>query len=253
MLNFGKWLTEGQTDSPEFQAWFHGSTLVNPDGTPMVLFHGTKARPFQKFEYRKGKRYILFSEFEADARGFFFTEHPAHAKSYGPNVVACYVRLARPFVDPRVDKHLGVDRLPYQRELHLGKLVAPMIQRHPQHGHFIDIGVAQYWLNPQRDEFPMQWAYHGLDGNGLVWDVLDCPGSVERLKRLGYDGTWVSEPNDDSGRSVFVPDADQIRMVEWNKFDQWKRDYPLEYEDDEEKYDWRIKSDDDDRDPWDDR
>ena len=235
MLHFANWLES--TPDP----WLAGSTLLNPDGTPMMLFHGTSARPFKQFEFRKGKRFVLFSEFEADARGFFFTEHPAYAREYGPNVVACHVRMTRPFVDPRVDKHLGVDRLPRDKEVQLAKLVAPMIERDPGGNPFIDIGVRRHYLTPQRDYHTLQWAYYGLDRGGLVWDVLDSPGSVERLARMGYDGSWVSEPHDATGRSVFVLKPDQVRMIGWNNFDQWKRDHPLDDEDEEEKYDWRVR------------
>jgi hypothetical protein len=35
------------------------------------------------------------------------------------------------------------------------------------------------------------------------------------MLRLGYDDTYVSEPETHLGRSIFVPSADQVRMVKW--------------------------------------
>jgi hypothetical protein len=236
------------TQDPTFKSWFGNSTLML-NGKPQILFHGTSARPFNKFEFKTGKRFVLFSEFDVEAKGFFFTEHPAHAREYGPNVVACYVRLLRPFVDPRTEKALGVDRLTGRKEVQLGKIVAKMIEE-DKYGKFIDIGVRRYYLNPQKDEFPLQWAYHGLDREGLNWDILDNPQCVKKLVELGYDGSWVAEPNDPSGRSVFVVSPDQIRLAEWNKFDKWIDQHPLDDEDDVKKYKWYNKKydygDDDD-------
>lgn len=51
LINEGKALSE-QTDAPAFKAWFGtNSTMVNKDGSPMVLYHGTskKAGKFSSF------------------------------------------------------------------------------------------------------------------------------------------------------------------------------------------------------------
>ena len=50
---------------------------------------------------------------------------------------------------------------------------------------------------------------------GLNWDALDNPGVVKRMQQLGYDGTFVAEPDTWLGRSIFVPSANQVRMVKW--------------------------------------
>jgi len=38
------------TDTPEFKAWFRNSKVVNPDGTPKIVFHGTGS-DFDEFQY----------------------------------------------------------------------------------------------------------------------------------------------------------------------------------------------------------
>lgn len=59
-------LVAAQTDSEAFRAWFRDSKVVNPDGTPKVVYHGTRAHGgFQAFE---GLTY--------------FTENPVEANSY---------------------------------------------------------------------------------------------------------------------------------------------------------------------------
>ncbi|MFP3421881.1 hypothetical protein R0K19_21140, partial [Bacillus sp. SIMBA_161] len=37
-------LPEADTQSPEFKAWFGNSTVINADGTPKLVFHGTRSR-----------------------------------------------------------------------------------------------------------------------------------------------------------------------------------------------------------------
>jgi len=225
-MRFKDWLCEDvELDSQQFKQWFAGSVLVTPNGAPLVLYHGTKNRPFQQFQYRKSKRFILFSEFEVESKGFFFTENYKDAKGYGPNVVACYVKMVNPFLDPRKFPHMGVDRLPYKKEMELMKILAPLIkwekfvsnrtgkkEREP----YIDLGVGRHYLRDRTNHFAHQWIYNAVGHGGLVWDVLDVPGSIQKLKTMGYDGTFVNEPEDQAGRSIFVPDGNQIVIDQWN-------------------------------------
>lgn len=55
----------GQTDSVQFKRWFSGSKIVNDDGTPKIMYHGT---PYGGFEEFKDWQY--------------FTENKAYADQY---------------------------------------------------------------------------------------------------------------------------------------------------------------------------
>lgn len=48
-------------------------------------------------------------------------------------------------------------------------------------------------------------------------DCLDNPQVVQRMVALGYDGTFVAEPESHIGRSIFVPSSDQIKIDLWTK------------------------------------
>lgn len=181
---------------------FPGSTINS------LVYHGTKKK-FNDFSYQKSKRFVLFSEFDVEAKGFFFSESPHDALGFGPNVVSCFINLKRPLLDPRKDKHLGIDNLSRDKEIDLQKIIAPAIER-DKYGHFVDIGIGRNYLNGGTD-----WIYHAVGQGGLSWDVLDKPGVVERMKKLGYDGTFVSEPDSSLGRSIFVVDPSQIKIVGW--------------------------------------
>lgn len=59
--------------SPAFKAWFAGSKVVNPDGTPKVMYHGTASPDIVEFD---GTGYS-----DRGAAGFF-TENPAFAGEF---------------------------------------------------------------------------------------------------------------------------------------------------------------------------
>jgi len=188
----------------ESQQWLGGSVLKT------ILYHGTNSK-FDQFSPQKSHRYVLFSKFEVTTQGFFFTETYDRAKEYGRNVAACYVRMMRPLLDPRTDKHLGVNRLPQNKELDIVKILMPMVEE-DKYGQSIDIGVQKYYLNSKNDEFPTHWIYNAIGGNGIAWDVMDNDKSVNVMKSLGYDGTFVDE---DYGSSIFVGSSDQVNIVKW--------------------------------------
>jgi preprotein translocase subunit YajC len=55
--------------NPAFKAWFRGSKVVNPDGTPKMVFHGTASD-------------VVFSEFQGDSYSGWFAEDPDKAEDY---------------------------------------------------------------------------------------------------------------------------------------------------------------------------
>lgn len=82
----------GKTDSPAFKKWFGDSKVVDDDGKPLVVYHGTAAD---------------FTSF-SDANGpVFFTADPALASDYsdakslrkgGANVVPAYLSIKNPMI-----------------------------------------------------------------------------------------------------------------------------------------------------------
>ncbi len=74
--------------SPEFKLWLGRSVCVNPDGSPMVLCHGTNA----KFEF--------FDNQFIDEHGFFFTNDLPTAQGFGRRVMRCHLRLENPYRCP---------------------------------------------------------------------------------------------------------------------------------------------------------
>jgi len=88
-----------QTDTPEFKKWFGDSKVVDADGKPLVVYHGT-TKSFNEFtndkkEHRSG-----------NPDGFYFTPDADEASDYaltgkteeGANVIAAYLSIKNPFI-----------------------------------------------------------------------------------------------------------------------------------------------------------
>ena len=107
------------TETPEFQKWFQGSRMVNPDGSPRICYHGT-AWVFDRFDLDRAgsvmgspdQKAIWIStdpdtaNHAADIAGSSYGLDPDSAEEVGlknppdnaGTVYPCYVRLLRPLI-----------------------------------------------------------------------------------------------------------------------------------------------------------
>ena len=96
----GRFANEGQTasvptaagsvHSPEFQKWFAGSKVVDKDGEPLPVWHGTDA-VFDKFDAGKQRG----GDF---GKGFYFASSKSRAKDFGGHVIEAYLSLQNPYI-----------------------------------------------------------------------------------------------------------------------------------------------------------
>lgn len=84
------WKEKG-TDSPFFKKWFSGSKTVNPDGSPIILKHGSRSK-FNEFDQSKNQEPV----FSNGKKPLFFSESESTAKSYGQEVGNYFVKLNNP-------------------------------------------------------------------------------------------------------------------------------------------------------------
>jgi hypothetical protein len=71
--------TQSQTDTPEFKRWFGDSKVVDDQGRPLVVYHGTRG-DISVFDYGRVKSRFQSSE------GLYFTARPLHASVYADGV-----------------------------------------------------------------------------------------------------------------------------------------------------------------------
>jgi hypothetical protein len=81
--------------TPEFNKLFRGSKIVNPDGTPRLMYHGTTGDISEFILSAKKNR-------TGNPDGFYFTSDPEQASNYasdqeGANVIPVYLIIKNPF------------------------------------------------------------------------------------------------------------------------------------------------------------
>ena len=79
-----EFLDESARGKESFWKWFSGSKVVDKDGKPLVVYHGTNADEFNEFKL------------ERENDGFYFTADKEYAKSEGKNVIEVYLNIKNP-------------------------------------------------------------------------------------------------------------------------------------------------------------
>jgi hypothetical protein len=85
--------TSSQIDTPAFKRWFGKSKVVDADGKPLVVYHGTRAL-FDAFDPGR-----IGDQGRSEGPGFYFTESPQIASRYAGDsgtVVNAYLRIENP-------------------------------------------------------------------------------------------------------------------------------------------------------------
>ena len=77
-----------QTETRQFRNWFKDSKIVNADGTPKVMYHGSP-NDFTVFDIKKAKSSGLYG------KGFYFTDSASHGGTYG-KLYEVYLSIQRP-------------------------------------------------------------------------------------------------------------------------------------------------------------
>ena len=99
---FSRRAGNAQTETPAFKKWFGDSKVVDADGKPLVVYHGTAAQ-FNAFDPSK-----IGSTFEVDDTGFFFTSNQETAEKYADAARAVAKRRGVPGSVRTVDTYLSL-------------------------------------------------------------------------------------------------------------------------------------------------
>lgn len=84
-----------QIDTPEFKKWFGDSKVVDSQGKPLVVYHGTD-KEFN--EFKKENLGSAHGSAPANLQGFYFTNDIISAKSYGKKIKQSYLKIERPLI-----------------------------------------------------------------------------------------------------------------------------------------------------------
>jgi hypothetical protein len=187
-------------DSEEFKRWFKNSKAVNPDGSPLVVYHGTPGAAINVFETgKKGVTSVLGIPIEVERAGFYFSEKKGFAEGFarqdrgmgGGVTMPVYLSIQNPLNVTKNDNK-SVERLREVAEL-MAK-IDPSIT-----GVDYIAGKAGY------DDF---WELLDKEEGG---DVL-----IEAASQLGYDGIKMIEQDMATFDPDYIPDDEGA--VTWVAF-----------------------------------
>ena len=201
--------------TPEFKRWFGSSKVVDHNGKPMRMYHGST------YDIAEFKREFVGHGNDQEGSGFYFTNDPDHAGGYasdtpkenlpaggrvaGPNIMPTYLRITKPVTNK------PLTRVQIQRIIANGdqdalynfgdvdydgkaKVIQQAVDAYHDNGHT----TKQTLFNLAND------FYSGMDGKFL-----------QVVKAVtGYDGVIVDYPNGRVVAVVFGPE--QIKSV-YNK------------------------------------
>ena len=121
----GQRIAETDEQIRNFWQWFGDSKVVDSDGKPLVMYHGTNrstnGQPFESFD-AYGSNYGLFGQ------GSYFTDNPSVASSYTskgkgdtPTVYPVYLKVASPIdMDKKANKSAWQEQFPASTDYHEG-------------------------------------------------------------------------------------------------------------------------------------
>ena len=90
-----------QTETPEFKRWFAGSKVVDENGDPLVVYHGSfKGADFNVF--KESKNGVV-------GRGIYLTPFNGNALQYGESLYTLYAKVENPLIIEYADIPMGVD------------------------------------------------------------------------------------------------------------------------------------------------
>jgi adenine/guanine phosphoribosyltransferase-like PRPP-binding protein len=158
---------QSQTDTPAFKAWFGDSKVVDSDGKPLVVYHGTDEK-FNIFNTSESGTY---------GAGIYFGDS-SQASGYGNNKIAAYISIKKPWL---VD---AVYESPLAYELDSDSPVLDTLDALPQGRNIIEDMLANKRL-VQFGHFDSQLQSY--------------------LRGLGYDGIIARYDNDTKEYVVFEP------------------------------------------------
>jgi hypothetical protein len=83
------------TDNENFNKWFSGSKVVNENGEPLTVYHGTNNNVTQ-FDVNKAGSYT--GNEGLYGKGIYLTKNKTYAGVYGDNVIPAYVNIKNPYI-----------------------------------------------------------------------------------------------------------------------------------------------------------
>lgn len=190
-------IERGQTETPEFKAWFGNSKVVDEKGKPKVVYsgHGNTNLFGSKFDIKK-----------ATSGGFYFTENPDIASSYAKDKLGNMETYANGdeyrFKNAKGDYKDTIDKVRLSDE-QAAKFDEWLMD---------DMGYT--WDDYLRENAPYEPLLRGLRNNGGKYNLQNI---YTLMESLGYaDNGWNYSTNS-QGKSTFEELLDEMGIA-WDSY-----------------------------------
>lgn len=186
-------------DSAAFQRWFADSKVVDADGKPLVVYHGSSA-DFSVFSYKFNNR-----NGQAEGRGFYFTDNRSYAEGYqsdGGKLFEVYLSLQNP-LNP---KELTITKQELRKIINAIDPDGDGISNYAEDSRGYP-GAA--WRSRALDS-AVNAIYDSSENNAdIIGELYSSFGGgtvLEEVRRIsGYDGFMTGNENGDTVYVVFSP------------------------------------------------
>ena len=170
-----------RTDTPEFRNWFRNSKVVDAEGKPLVVYHGTN------------KDFDRFTDVNAELPGlYFFTPDAAFADGFTRSIgqiVPVYLSIQNPFI-PWSDNGM--------------ELIRQFLASGESNTYKADLGKMLSESAQDREISVEEWISQG------EWSSIEHPALVNFIKGRKHDGMLVGE---DGIESWVAFNPNQIKSV----------------------------------------
>ncbi len=190
--------------SPEFKTWFGGSQVTKEDGSPAVVYHGTKTAPTTFSEKRVGAGSTILGNYDVDRFGIFVSENPKVAEEFATQGGETEGASIQPLF-LRVEAPLDMTKSGPGYSDGLFNSLEAAAEKKGLRGYYMARRLGELW-------------------NDKVWNLFDADELnnpkdwIFLFKDLGFDGIKFDEPNtsEENRTSWIAFDPDQVKSASGN-------------------------------------
>lgn len=229
-----------KTSTPEFKAWFGDSKVVDDDGEPLVVYHGTK-KSFDEFKPRPGMEEM-----------YFFSVDPLFASNWirgsggfmrEPSKEVRDKKKEMRTYESEIFNELGIENIDPSSEEGLKKYdeMSKEVERRMTSRYGFDSSIefesmadirvipvhlsAQNPFDPRKHKDLISWKSKAMEeaANRGNWVAYEQEEVIQQIKGMGFDGIWLSESGSEGSSldtiAVFKPTQIKSSISNTGSFD----------------------------------
>lgn len=170
-------------NSSEFKEWFGDSKIIDKNGEPKIMFHGSDAKDIRVFN---PKGYNSNDESSIDYS--FFSEEFGEANRYGKNVKRYYIKSLKPFDAHNLSEYekKDLDNFVVNNKEYLIDIIKKQNVQQIDYEEFLG-------ENGLTDSNEIEIIEHLLYRSADDWWILESPNFQKYIKSNGYDSFVTHE------------------------------------------------------------